>query len=583
MKTKRLFPPLSWFRLSRRRATRRPGFRPNLEGLEDRQVPAVVHWTGAAGDNQWLTAGNWNGGQLPTANDDVVIDVVDDPTIIYAGGDTTIHSLESAENVQLTGGTLTVVGTVHFSAGALSEAGGTLITSGDQSSTTTAGPDQGGTTDPTPTDPTPTDPTPTDQTPTDPISTDGVVTTQDNPPVDTPPQDVVPDPVVVDTSSPSDTTTEPQGVILTMVPPKTSNSGPTTRVVIPPPGSIQLDLEAASDTGVSSSDNFTSRTTVVFDVTVNQAGQVKIDYTGDGLWDMRQNFNAAGTYQMTASGLREGHRTVTARLLPVAATSSALTTLDLTVDSTAPHLMTNPTRELPPVSSRTLIFSEAIDPSTFGVNDVTVLRPDGSQAAVTGLTGGGTTWTVQFAASSAWGPYQVLVGPDVRDLAGNPMSQQGVDRFVADQAPVLDNSGALHLVSIHKNAFHNRGVSVLRLLASAGGTPITDADAGAKQGIAVTGVDGTNGKWQFSLDGGQSWQSLNGVSSSSARLLAANRRTRIRFVPAKDYVGVIDPGVTFQAWDRTAGFNGGTLSIDSVGGASAFSAAVETASIEVTA
>src|SRR5207244_10334508 len=64
--------------------------------------PSVVHWTGGAGDNQWLTAGNWDSGQLPTASDDVVIDIVEDPTIVYAGGDATINSLKSAENVQLT-------------------------------------------------------------------------------------------------------------------------------------------------------------------------------------------------------------------------------------------------------------------------------------------------------------------------------------------------------------------------------------------------------------------------------------------------------------------------------------------------
>src|SRR6185369_16907003 len=100
-------------------------YRPNLESLEDRQVPSVVHWTGEAGDNQWLTAGNWDSGQLPTADDDVVLDIVEDPTIVYSGGDTTIHSLESAESLQLSSGTLTVAGKVHFSAGMLSEDGGT--------------------------------------------------------------------------------------------------------------------------------------------------------------------------------------------------------------------------------------------------------------------------------------------------------------------------------------------------------------------------------------------------------------------------------------------------------------------------
>src|SRR5207237_860615 len=104
MKSTRWFTPLAWFGAPRRKApaSRRPGFHPSLESLEERQVPTVVHWTGAAGDSQWLTAGNWDGGQLPTASDDVIIDVVDNPTIVYAGGDATVNSLESADNVQLT-------------------------------------------------------------------------------------------------------------------------------------------------------------------------------------------------------------------------------------------------------------------------------------------------------------------------------------------------------------------------------------------------------------------------------------------------------------------------------------------------
>src|SRR5439155_13661203 len=138
-------------------------------------------------------------------------------------------------------------------------------------------------------------------------------------------------------------------------------------------------------------------------------------------WDIRQNFNAAGTYQMTASGLKEGQRTVTARLQPVAAVTPKLTTLSMTVDTMAPHLLNNPARELTGVGSRALTFSEAIDPTSFGPEDVTVLRPDGSHAAVSGVSGNGTSWTVQFAPSTAWGQYEVDVGPNVRDPAGNLM------------------------------------------------------------------------------------------------------------------------------------------------------------------
>src|SRR5262249_54838823 len=45
-------------------------------------------------------------------------------------------------------------------------------------------------------------------------------------------------------------------------------------------------------------------------------------------------------------------------------------------------------------------------------------------------------------------------------------------------------------------------------------THVTDPDAGAPQGIAVTAVDNANGPWQYSLDGGANW--TPGPAGSSA-------------------------------------------------------------------
>lgn len=46
-------------------------FRPQLEVLEGRTLPATVTWIGSTGD--WAVAGNWDGGALPGAADDVLI------------------------------------------------------------------------------------------------------------------------------------------------------------------------------------------------------------------------------------------------------------------------------------------------------------------------------------------------------------------------------------------------------------------------------------------------------------------------------------------------------------------------------
>src|SRR6185369_11428403 len=120
-------------------------------------------------------------------------------------------------------------------------------------------------------------------------------------------------------------------------------------------------------------------------------------------------------------------------------------------------------------------------------------------------------------------------------IQGEGFDDVGVNRFVANQAPVLDNGGVMQLPSIAMNATSNVGVRVRDLIASAGGDRITDADAGSPEGIAVINVDNTNGRWQFSVDGGQSWRGLRNASVAKARLLSDNGATRIRFKPAADY------------------------------------------------
>jgi hypothetical protein len=150
-----------------------------------------------------------------------------------------------------------------------------------------------------------------------------------------------------------------------------------------------------------------------------------------------------------------------------------------------------------------------------------------------------------------------------------------------NDAPVLDNRGAMSLVAINQGDVTNEGTLVSALLASTGVTRVADADAGATQGIAVVAADTTNGSWQYSTDGGSTWRALGSVSDESARLLAADALTRVRFVPAPGYNGTVAVGITFRAWDQTAGENGGSADASVGGGASAFSTATETASIKV--
>ena len=69
---------------------------------------------------------------------------------------------------------------------------------------------------------------------------------------------------------------------------------------------------------------------------------------------------------------------------------------------------------------------------------------------------------------------------------------------------------------------------------------------------------------------------------AGARLLAADANTRVRFVPASNFSGTVNPGITYRAWDQTSGANGGVADASTNGGETAFSLAAETASITVT-
>ncbi len=110
---------------------------------------------------------------------------------------------------------------------------------------------------------------------------------------------------------------------------------------------------------------------------------------------------------------------------------------------------------------------------------------------------------------------------------------------------------------------------------------VTDEDAGALLGIAVTAADTTNGTWYYSIDGGTTWNVLGAVTDNNARLLAADADTRLYFQPNADYHGTLAAALTFRAWDRTSGANGGLADTTINGGTTAFSTATDTAGLTV--
>ncbi len=147
-----------------------------------------------------------------------------------------------------------------------------------------------------------------------------------------------------------------------------------------------------------------------------------------------------------------------------------------------------------------------------------------------------------------------------------------------NDAPVLDSAGTMQLDSIADDATDNPGNTVAQIIASAGGDRITDVDANPTEGIAVYYTEGSNGAWQYSTNGGSTWQSVGTVSDAASLLLRSS--DLLRFVPGG--ANSAAPFVRFRAWDRTSGSQGTKVNTTANGGTTAFSSALEVASISVT-
>ena len=153
-----------------------------------------------------------------------------------------------------------------------------------------------------------------------------------------------------------------------------------------------------------------------------------------------------------------------------------------------------------------------------------------------------------------------------------------VNITAVNDAPVLDNTGSTNLPTITKLQTNNSGADVATIIASAGGDRITDVDAGAVEGIAITTLASGNGTWEYSTNGGISWNVIGSVSNTSALLLGAD--DSVRFVP--NGLNGTSASFDFYAWDQTSGTAGTKVDASTGGGMMAFSTASETASIVVT-
>ncbi|WP_407715694.1 Ig-like domain-containing protein [Comamonas testosteroni] len=157
------------------------------------------------------------------------------------------------------------------------------------------------------------------------------------------------------------------------------------------------------------------------------------------------------------------------------------------------------------------------------------------------------------------------------------IAQASLSVSSVNDAPVLTPVSPT-LPGLTDGSTDNVGVQVSSLY----GSNNTDVDNAALKGIAVTGLNSSNGTWQYSIDGGASWQDTGAVSAASALLLRSS--DRVRFVP--DGINGTTASFTFLAWDQsgaTAGMQGSKANASGSGGSTAFSIGSDTASVTVTA
>ena len=171
----------------------------------------------------------------------------------------------------------------------------------------------------------------------------------------------------------------------------------------------------------------------------------------------------------------------------------------------------------------------------------------------------------------------------------NTLTQTFVPFGPPNTAPVLNAAATPVLANEAEDAGTPVGavgtlVSTLVDFPGGGGNDnVVDPDMGAQLGIALTGTANANGSWFYSTNGGGAWNPVGAVSDATARLLAADASTRLYFQPNADFNGTETPAITFRAWDRTSGLNGGTGNASINGGNTAFSSATDTADITITA
>lgn len=170
-------------------------------------------------------------------------------------------------------------------------------------------------------------------------------------------------------------------------------------------------------------------------------------------------------------------------------------------------------------------------------------------------------------------PVAYAVAIDAPVAEGLP--QASVRVIPVNDAPVIAPNAQAMFADVREDSVNPASTQIAALIAAA----VSDPDAGAQRGIAVTAASDRFGRWEFRLGMGP-WQSMGQRSESSALLLPG--WARIRFLPNPDFYGSVK--LYYRAWDQTQFSPGETVDLKGqVGdGTAAFSLAKGNAVLQVT-
>jgi hypothetical protein len=207
------------------------------------------------------------------------------------------------------------------------------------------------------------------------------------------------------------------------------------------------------------------------------------------------------------------------------------------------------------------------------IRDVDTLRfvPDGVN------TGGGSltyrAWDQTGATAGAQGTKVTTATNGTTTPFSTSTQIAPITVLGTNNAPTTSGDGAF--ADVDYVATNNGG----QLVSAVVGTTISDVDAGAVEGMAITATAATNGSWQYNTGGG--WTDVGAVSNVSALLIRAS--DTLRFVPDGLHAG--SGSLTYRAWDQTgatAGQQGTKVDVSTNGGNTPFSTTTQIAPVVVT-